>query len=273
MIHDISSPTRILMNGRCEFIYDRGNVWAPMGHCTVSRLAEALDAFPVVDVEVQCHPFGDDKQKAADLAKFARRLAKLPSTYSFAGFSPKVIEKDGVMMLAAEILDALADDAFQSLTNNGDGWTINYVFDEDEERGSMTNSSLDSLMEDFVELLYERQQSDPAEQATELLDMVADGVPAAVAVQKVFRPNGTRGDGHGLYLIVEDTAHRFYRSEYGIKVVPWSDEWSGYYRLSRQDGTREWTKLFLSSFCHGKAPGELVISIRSYEDIEKTLSE
>lgn len=52
-------------------------------------------------------------------------------------------------MTVTEILDALAHDAFRSLTNNGDGWTIAYEF-PGEERGTLTNATLDALIQDWI---------------------------------------------------------------------------------------------------------------------------
>ncbi len=67
---------------------------------------------------------------------------------------------------------------------------------------------------------------------------------------------------HGIKKLTEDNFYRYYLSEHGIRVVPHSEEWSGYYRL----GDR-W-QLILTSFCYGIAPEILTIPIRSYEDLE-----
>lgn len=70
---------------------------------------------------------------------------------------------------------------------------------------------------------------------------------------------------HGIRKITEDTAFSFYESEFGIKVVPHGEQWSGYYRIG--EGQGKWT-LILTAFCHGKCPGVVTISIRAWEDLQ-----
>jgi hypothetical protein len=67
---------------------------------------------------------------------------------------------------------------------------------------------------------------------------------------------------HGIRKILADNSNAYYESAHGIKVVPHSGSWIGYYHLG------EWCKLALTAFCEGKAPGELTIAIRSYEDLQ-----
>lgn len=67
---------------------------------------------------------------------------------------------------------------------------------------------------------------------------------------------------HGVKKLAEDNYHAYYESEHGVKVVPHSGEWIGYYRLDKQ------AKLILTAFCEGKAPAKLTIPIRTWEDLK-----
>ena len=68
---------------------------------------------------------------------------------------------------------------------------------------------------------------------------------------------------HGLKKLTEDNYHSYYLSEHGIKVVPHSREWIGYYRIGED------CQLILTSFCYGVAPGMLTVPIRSHEDLQR----
>ena len=71
---------------------------------------------------------------------------------------------------------------------------------------------------------------------------------------------------HGIRKLTEDAVYSYYESEHGIKVVPHSGGWSGYYRLGQ---SRPAWELILIAFCEGKAPPVIRSSIRSYEDLSR----
>lgn len=100
MTHDIDNPTHLLLNTRCEFYYSGGNVFVPMQKCSVKELATTLDTFGKVEIIVEYHAYGDDKQRKAEEAKYAKRIKGLPPYYNFTGFSPKFIDghRTGIMM-------------------------------------------------------------------------------------------------------------------------------------------------------------------------------
>lgn len=63
-------------------------------------------------------------------------------------------------ILANDILDAFAHDAFKSLVNNGDGWTLAYEFDG-EDYGTLTNATLDILVADWIAKVAEYDEDEP----------------------------------------------------------------------------------------------------------------
>lgn len=92
MISTITNPNLLNLNKRCELYYLGANVFVPMGHCQTKQLTEMLDRFAAIDVAVEFQTSRDEKVRARDIATYTKRLASLPSCYSFTGFSPKVID-------------------------------------------------------------------------------------------------------------------------------------------------------------------------------------
>lgn len=66
-------------------------------------------------------------------------------------------------------------------------------------------------------------------------------------------------EGHGMRKLCEDNCYAYYESDHGLKVVPHSGDWGGYYRLGPNP------MLLLSSHSWGRAPGQIFIPIRSHE--------
>lgn len=62
-------------------------------------------------------------------------------------------------------------------------------------------------------------------------------------------------------MIIRDNYHSYRKEIYGILVIPSDGSWSGYYKLATE------CKLTLTGLSEGIAPGELIIPIRSWEDL------
>jgi hypothetical protein len=90
-----------------------------------------------------------------------------------------------------EILHVLADESFRSLSAKDGQWII--VFHVDDTRHTFANSDLNALVADMEEFLIElrcRGLKTPRQQAVDLLDLIAQGVPADEALRGINAKGG-----------------------------------------------------------------------------------
>ena len=78
----------IILNKRCEFVYDEGNAWAPMGHYRVADLAERMNALCGESAVIEFR--SSDRHEAEDKAKFRARLNQVGG-WTFSDWQPQVV--------------------------------------------------------------------------------------------------------------------------------------------------------------------------------------
>lgn len=84
-------------------------------------------------------------------------------------------------LIASEMLDAFADDRFQSLTNKRTYWEVRFALEAGHQSQTIGDKTLDKLIDRFVTILTEADDapmSDEDRAAQDAGDVVQDG-PAA----------------------------------------------------------------------------------------------